>query len=695
MNPKNIFTDVPPEENYDWGHGRTRRALLRSSDSEFSQSVFTATMDGFSIPNRDYPYEGLFAIIEGENWKFLDGAQFSLLHGGKRIDLKAASVRIFPWKAEYSYSITSQIASGKLHVEYFLLRGSRHPTLRITFRLEKFPHDDTEIRLRPLVDIRHMCSQSSPFEHSAREVPGGILVERGEKRLYLMGKSFAGFENSQSTQSWHYKLGSGNRELRDGAVRFVPDERSLFVPGEMRLAFQKSATSLQAICTSGQKSKPSLELAVHNERKIIAKLMRVQKEFAARLSRANHHFGESSLALHGRLFNLLESFEIVSEGIRAPDAGAFWFRNAWFRDALFGIGENFEIVFKSRKAYLKALLLKTLSMQEEGLIPNKLPERRENGRDYASVDATLLCFICCLKYLERSDDRTLQRAFKEGVKRFLQSLTTGPVMLENYLLRTPAHYSWMDSKLPYDHFGQSILVSSRIPNEWASRIAKECKTGDEFAKRMAAPDYYLAEINALWIRFLTDFNALYPSKEFETLQKAASLNFKSFFFPGDFHDVVGPELRKTEILSSASLYSASLLPELFSDDEIAKIVMAFETSFVYKNRLLFGILARNVSDRVFYGDAQYHGAVIWPRESIPLYRLLRRMNDPRAKEILISNLDHQMAEGAVFFNHELFSLPEGQNPYPSAESYSPVPVKNPAQFWSQWVEPYFEFIEKH
>jgi len=41
--------------------------------------------------------------------------------------------------------------------------------------------------------------------------------------------------------------------------------------------------------------------------------------------------------------------------------------------------------------------------------------------------------------------------------------------------------------------------------------------------------------------------------------------------------------------------------------------------------------------------------------------------------ILSSNLSHQMDEGFVFYNCELFSPDDGE----------PTPVKNPIQFWSQ------------
>jgi hypothetical protein len=54
-----------------------------------------------------------------------------------------------------------------------------------------------------------------------------------------------------------------------------------------------------------------------------------------------------------------------------------------------------------------------------------------------------------------------------------------------------------------------------------------------------------------------------------------------------------------------------------------------------------------------------------------------------------------MSEGAVFYNHELFSRPAGNNPCPDPHTHlNPVPVKNPIQFWSQWCDPVMEYFGK-
>jgi glycogen debranching enzyme len=95
------------------------------------------------------------------------------------------------------------------------------------------------------------------------------------------------------------------------------------------------------------------------------------------------------------------------------------------------------------------------------------------------------------------------------------------------------------------------------------------------------------------------------------------------------------------------------------------------------------MLVKKSSKRTYYGDAEYHEAVVWPRDTSYLLRLLRYAGAPEkgtVEGLLRSNLNHQMNEGFVFYNSELFSPDSG----------AMVPVKNPIQFWSQWVDPYID-----
>ncbi|MFQ6071156.1 MAG: hypothetical protein ACE5KT_00430, partial [Methanosarcinales archaeon] len=73
---------------------------------------------------------------------------------------------------------------------------------------------------------------------------------------------------------------------------------------------------------------------------------------------------------------------------------------------------------------------------------------------------------------------------------------------------------------------------------------------------------------------------------------------------------------------------------------------------------------------------------VWPRDTPYLIHILLKTGEREiVKELLKSNLDHQMTEGFIFYNSELFSPDHGKV----------VPVKNPIQWWSQWVDPFLSF----
>ncbi|MGC8670804.1 MAG: hypothetical protein ACP5SK_03235, partial [Thermoprotei archaeon] len=99
--------------------------------------------------------------------------------------------------------------------------------------------------------------------------------------------------------------------------------------------------------------------------------------------------------------------------------------------------------------------------------------------------------------------------------------------------------------------------------------------------------------------------------------------------------------------------------------------------------LPFGVLVRPFPGP-YLGDAEYHGAVVWPRETPYLLEVLSELGKGDViKDILISNLDATASDGALLYVPELYSL----------DGDELVPVKNPAQFWSNWVDPYLAYLD--
>ncbi|HEY9856503.1 MAG TPA: hypothetical protein V6D05_12250, partial [Stenomitos sp.] len=74
------------------------------------------------------------------------------------------------------------------------------------------------------------------------------------------------------------------------------------------------------------------------------------------------------------------------------------------------------------------------------------------------------------------------------------------------------------------------------------------------------------------------------------------------------------------------------------------------------------------------------------------WRLLTDLDMPaEGQELLASALEHQQREGVLFYNHELFSLPDGSmDERRRSTGQWLVPVKNPMQWWSQWCDPFLQ-----
>ncbi|MEM0232302.1 MAG: hypothetical protein QXG78_04280, partial [Candidatus Methanomethyliaceae archaeon] len=72
-----------------------------------------------------------------------------------------------------------------------------------------------------------------------------------------------------------------------------------------------------------------------------------------------------------------------------------------------------------------------------------------------------------------------------------------------------------------------------------------------------------------------------------------------------------------------------------------------------------------------------------------LIKFLERIGkENEIKGILLNNLDHMISEGVIFYINEIFGHAIGKNPSPKGLSMNPIPLKNPAQYWSHWCDPY-------
>ncbi|MFH1199790.1 MAG: amylo-alpha-1,6-glucosidase, partial [Candidatus Micrarchaeota archaeon] len=680
MNLGSLFEQKKSEENPDWGHARNARALLRRSNAEFMQSAFCVEPDGFSTPNRDYPLEGLTAVVGGENWKFLDALPFRMESQGKPLRLRPAGVKIFPWKAEYSFHIEGVAPHASLEAGYYLLRSSKFPTLNVLFKL--LGARKTTLFLKPFFDIRYMYAASAPQSHSHSFFESELRVRALGKEAVVASPSFTGFVPSNSNlQGWHYNLGSGFRENRGGAIRFLGESRTLYSPGVL-CAQLSGEVEVQVSCGE-EAHKPSIELRDHDEKRERSRATRLLAPFGPGLAAALVRWGPGAQkALAGRTIVLLDKFGFSTPALESPDAGSMWFRGIWFRDAFEGVRNNLPLYFASRKRDLHGLISGALSLAADGSVPNRLPEKAGAPADYSSTDSTLLCYLSALDYLALTRDPALSAQLQSSAAAFIAAAKKSGSISDEGLLYTPARHSWIDSVSTFAVNGGTASAPARIPSEWLGSFSSQPAQAATQAAHSAK--YALIEINALWILALRGLS-LRGSKEASEISARAEKAFRGKFFEnGRLAGIVDASGRRNFSEVTPCIEALALLPDLFSDAEAKSIIASYSDCLVGRGGRLFGAIVRRSGERAYYGDAQYHGAVVWPRDSLYLFRVLHRLADPRAEEILLSQLEHQMGEGAVFYSHELFSLPEGANPSPTHESSFPVPVKNPAQYFSAW-----------
>ena len=119
MDINDLKLDIPPINNSDWDFARTQRVSLRRPQGEWSSSVFSVplnieTLFGLSqhvVPNRDFEYEGLFSIMENENWKFLEALPVGIFGDGKWLELRSKTIVASPCKVVYGYEYVDPFES--------------------------------------------------------------------------------------------------------------------------------------------------------------------------------------------------------------------------------------------------------------------------------------------------------------------------------------------------------------------------------------------------------------------------------------------------------------------------------------------------------------------------------------------------------------------------------------------------------
>jgi hypothetical protein len=678
----------------------TWHAIIKRPQASWSQSVFSVPLGNKVIPNRDYPYEGLSVLINGENIHFIDGIAVGVKKEGRFFELSAKNVTVSPWKTSYYYDNAAEHVN--LVASYYLMKGegARQSGITACISLESSAlspyracgvvgQSPTAVVIEPLVDIRHMYEHSAPEEQFCRALPDGMLIQRAENCFSLRTANDCEVRTWKKEIEWWYKLGSGFREKKDVGAVFKGELRKPVSFGELEIPIDNSAPILIVIACSN--SEAQLGRLHERGKDWVSDEAEEQKRAESIVKSLGIGLKDPAIAFRALA---LSKFGMYLDGKFFYEAGDFWFRTPWFRDLFEGIINSIETFTRIGDAEkIKKIILHSFDYQDEsGRIPNRFPERRFENVDYNNADATLLAFIAAGELLKRKWDDNfantmLQRAEYTIARLKLNDMNTrngAPVLHENGLISAVPWHSWTDSKRMVEVDGKRMEVSVRIPDSWCSGFRDENEAN--------RPTYLLPEINAQWIKTLSHCEKIATKAGknntiFSSLVEKARLHFKRVFWDAResmIDNLVALDGKKDATPGSPAVVAFSLLADeaVFSQDELLSFIRQVQKHLlVDRNGLPFGLLVKKSQKRIYYGDAEYHEGVVWPRDTPYLIRLLRYCGDHErgtVQGLLQSNLAHQMNEGFLFYNSELFSPDSGEW----------IPVKNPIQFWSQWVDPY-------
>jgi hypothetical protein len=660
---KNRVWKIEPYENPDWDYARNKHILLKTSFAEYSASVFTSSLEiGRKIfygPNNDYSWQGLLVgPLEGNVYKALDSVYFSCSNA----ILKPRDVIFEPGKCVYRY--TSEEA-GSASVQFALTDQEDGALLEI-------------LAAQPCWFMIFLASISGDsFGRDSYDVKiedEQLTVRRSGIPVPTVIRGFDRSEPLNLELEWRYKLGDGFRRREDGSVKFIPHFRRIYAP-------------LMLYTSTGH-----LEIKVPFPRDSPA-------EYAVVIPKEKLQLGENPIARAVSLrFRTLSTYSSFLGQVWFPEAGAWWFRKPWTRDLMEGIRWNLRtyvevLGWERRVTSLVNCLLDTLKSS------NGLPIIVGTETQPTSDAPPELLYVGSVLSRTLGNHALLLKVVDVAgflCERLLRGLAVSGTRIHESVLCSPANSSWTDSVVELD----GRLWPIRLPYEWMKR-----------GMNALSGEFALVEVNALYIQALDTLTATCGELGVKVPEKVHDLlrvirdGFRRHFKNDEKLPplTIAPSqgLRDQTIGSPAVVAVSALTGIEYNDEElnvlwkiIARRLLIYRKSVLLDKQMLpFGILVRDVERVPYLGDKEYHGATIWPRDTPYLLPFMERLGED-VTGLLVSNLDHMVSEGAIGYCNELFSLPVGENPSPCLESQNPVPVKNPAQYWSHWCDPYLDHLSE-
>jgi glycogen debranching enzyme len=219
------------------------------------------------------------------------------------------------------------------------------------------------------------------------------------------------------------------------------------------------------------------------------------------------------------------------------------------------------------------------------------------------------------------------------------------------------------------------------------------------------PKYCLPEVNGLWIRSLRSLRGRaegmghpYPGILEDSLAKMEAA-FRGRMWDGHcLASILDAKTgRSDQDVTSMGIVGLAAALHLFKEEELQnaylhgrKLIVNRRLRHIGDESIPFGMaITRQVSP--YLGDPEYHRSVVWPRDTPYLIEFISKLRlTDTINELLMNALDQMVSESALLYTNEIFGLPVGRNPNPSEGSMNLIPLKNPAQYWSHWCDPYVD-----
>lgn len=278
-------------------------------------------------------------------------------------------------------------------------------------------------------------------------------------------------------------------------------------------------------------------------------------------------------------------------------AGYHWFTD-WGRDTMIAmLGGTISLNKQKESASIIRTFLRYL---DQGMIPNRFPDRQDDEPEYNTIDGTLWLFIAVYEYFQKFNDLEFLKSVYPQLEEILKHHMSGTrynihATEQGFLSGGDAHtqLTWMDVKI-----------------------------GDyAVTPRYGCP----VEINALWYNALKIYEFVAatignePNPTVVNMATRLEQNFESAYWNEDgyLNDVYFESGAKDSKIRPNQLYAISLPFSLLSKEKQLKVVNNA------KQHLLTPLGMRTLSPsdpefRPFYGgnswdrDTAYHQGTVWP-----------------------------------------------------------------------------------